>query len=213
MATPKKNDTVKAFTTWLSKHYRTEWEIACNTNSNRGKVYDQHELNAMFDRYGENADGCSKAVHKLKYLVVKRHQYHGYIPELRNAKATGNQLIDEINCWMEFKDSPESDLLCPVLKYFTSKSDKVSATSETMQENVVIVAQKAVAVGNAKAMCRKAYELNGYKGETPDERYAKLERLSDSKNWRDALWNGGNSGVIYDYRTNRYKAVFIDYAL
>lgn len=213
MATPKKNENVKAFTKYLSKHNRPEWAIAVNTNPNRDKVYDQHELNAMFDRYGENVDGCSKAVHKLQYIVVKRHQYNGYIPEIRNSRGTGNQLIDEINCWLAYWDKPESDLLCPVLKYFTSKSDKVSATSETMQENVVIVAQKAVAVGNAKAMCRKAWELNGYKGEDPDERFAKLRKLSDENNWRDALYNGGNSGVIYDYRTNRYKAVFIDYAL
>lgn len=217
MATMKKNDSVKAFTRMLSKRSRKEWEMACNTNSNRGKVYDQWELLKMFARDSWSADhGATKTVHCLDYIVVKRHQTGGYLPELRNRKATGNQLIDEINCWAEFAHAPEGDLLCPVLKWFTSKSDQVSATSETMQRNVVIIAQKAVKVGTASAMCRKAEEMNrehGYKGESAASRYRKLEALSESQNWRDALYNGGNSGVIFDYNRNCYKAVFIDYAL
>lgn len=216
MATFKKTTSVKAFTTWLSKNCRGEWEMACNTNPNRGKVYDQAELHEMFSRYSGDDNGATKVCHILEYIVVKRHMPGGYIPELRNVKATGNQLIDEINCYGEFLDSPEADLLCPVLKYFTSKSDQVTATSETMQRNVVIIAQKAVKVGNAERMCRKAEEMNhehGFRGEDANSRYAKLEALSESKNWRDALYNGGNSGVIFDYAKGCYKAVFIDYAL
>ena len=211
MATPKKNDSVKAFTKWLSKLFRNEWEIACNTNHNRGKVYDQWEINQMFDRYGENSNGASKAVHLLDNIVIKRHQYNGYMPH--DAGSTGNQLIDEINCWLKYWDKPEADLLCPVLKYFTSKSDKVTATSNTMQENVVIIAQKAVKVGTAWEMCKKAYEMNGCRGETPEVRYEKLKAMSRKNHWRDAVHNGGNSGVIYDYHKGYYKAVFIDYAL
>lgn len=216
MAHIKKNEIVKAFSRYLSKANRKEWEMAFNTNPNRGKVYDQWELLKMFSRDSGDGHGATKTCHILDDIVVKRHQTHGYLPELRNTKATGNQLIDEINCWVEFVDSPEADLLCPVLKYFTSKSDQVSATSETMQRNVVIIAQKAVKVGSAERMCRKAEEMNrehGYKGESAHRRYAKLEALSDSKNWRDALYNAGNSGVIFDYSKNCYKAVFIDYAL
>ena len=216
MATIKKNDSVKAFTRMLSKRNRKEWEIACNTNSQRGKVYDQWELLRMFDRDDGDGHGATKTVHVLDHIVVKRHQSGGYLPELRNAKATGNQLIDEINCWVEFADSPESDLLCPVLKWFTSKSDQVEATSETMQRNVLIIAQKAVKIGDADYACRKAEQLNrehGYHGESAASRYRKLEKLSNSKNWRDALYNPGNSGLIFDYHRNCYKAVFIDYAL
>ena len=216
MATIKKNDNVKAFTRWLSKNYRTEWEMACNTNPNRGKVYDQWEFLNMFDRYGDNSDGCSKAVHLLQYIVVKRHQKHGYMPECRNKWATGNQLIDEINCWNRFADEKESDLLCPVLKYFTSKSDKVGACSETMKHNVVIIAQRAVYVSDAASCCRKAERMNaekGLHGESAHSRLSKLQALSDSQNWRDAIYNPGNSGVVYDYQKNCYKAVFIDYAL
>jgi hypothetical protein len=216
MATIKKNESMKAFSSVVCKANRTEWEIAFNTNYNRGKVYDQHELLEMFDRNRGDGYGATKTVHVLEHIVVKRHQTKGYLPELRNRKATGNQLIDEINCFKEFVNAPEGDLLCPVFKYFTSKSDKVSATSETMQHNVLIIAQKAIKVGDADYMCRKAEELNrrhGYNGESAASRYRKLEKLSESQNWRDALYNGGNSGVIFDYAKQCYKAVFIDYAL
>lgn len=216
MATINKNESVKAFSKWLSKNFRTEWEMAFNTNPNRGNVVDQNELLKMFDRYGDNADGCSKAVHLLRYIVVKRHQRGGYIPEIRNEYGTGNQLIDEINCYKRYNDKPEADLLCPIFKYFTSKSDKVEATSETMQHNVVIIAQKAVYVSDAWSCCKKAEMLNaenGFKGEDRYDRLEKMEALSESQNWRDAMRNPGNSGVIFDYSKNCYKAVFIDYAL
>lgn len=228
--TTRKNLSVKAIQSAMAKakkHDRqalVEWLIACNTNSERGEVFDQWKVNQLYGRDNWSApQGATKTCHttchngnEFKYIVVKRHQTHGYCPELRNAKATGNQLIDEINAWVEFAETETADLLCPILKYFTSKSDKVGATSETMQANVVIIAQKAVKVGSAERMCRKAEELNashGYKGERADRRLAKLQALSDSKNWRDAMRNPGNSGVIFDYHKNCYKAVFIDYAL
>lgn len=220
-----KNATAKALQSKMAKMKKIckqallEWEIACNTNNKRGRTYDQHELLHLYDRNGD-ACGATKATHlydhfgnEFKYIVIKRHQYNGYLPERRNMHATGNQLIDEINCWERYADKPESDLLCPVLKSFTSKSDKVSSTSEKMQYNVLIIAQKAVYVASAKKACLKAYEMNGCKGERPEERYEKLKKLSKENNWRDAMHNCGNSGVIFDYSTGLYKAVFIDYAL
>ena len=216
MANIKKNNSVKAFTNWLSKNARTEWAMACNTNPNRDKVYDQWELLNMFSRHYGDGEGATKVTHLLDHIVVKRHKPHGYIPEIRNARGTGNQLIDEAKFYEAVALLPEADLLCPVLKYYTSKSDKVSATSKTMQHNVIIVAQRAVKVGDADRMCRKAEEMNrehGYKGESARTRYRKLEALSESQNWRDALGNPGNSGVIFDYERKCYKAVFIDYAL
>lgn len=216
MASIKKNESVKAFTRMLSKQCRKEWEMAVNTNPNRGKVYDQWELLEMFSRNYGDGEGATKVCHLLEYIVVKRHKPWGYIPEIRNARGTGNQLIDEAKFYESVALLPEADLLCPVLKYYTSKSDKVSATSEKMQYNVVIVAQKAVKIGDADYCCKKAERLNrehGYKGESARSRYAKLEALSKSQNWRDALYNGGNSGVIFDYAQNCYKAVFVDYAL
>lgn len=216
MSIIKKSTSVKAFTLYLSKVNRTEWEMATNTNPNRGKVYDQWELMNMFDRDNGDANGATKTVHILEHIVVKRHQSGGYIPEIRNNRGTGNQLVDEAKFYEAVALLDEADLLCPVLKYFTSKSDKVTATSEKMQHNVVIIAQRAYKIGNASYACRKAEELNkanGYHGESAESRYRKLEALAKSQNWRDVLYNGGNSGVIFDYAKGCYKAVFVDYAL
>ena len=233
--TTRKNPSVKAVQAKMAseKKYnidiRYEWEISCNQNANRGRVINQSEIHEKYERgdynrYNSKNHGATKLVHlenpetgiKFKYIVVKRHMKNGYLPERRNHKSTGNQLIDEINCWLEFAETENADLLCPILKYFTSKSDKVTAKSETMQNNVVIIAQKAVYIDDAEGACRMAERMNaenGFKGEGRHERYAKLEALSKSQNWRDALYNSGNSGVIFDYAKGCYKAVFIDYAL
>ena len=233
--TSRKNPSTKALQAEMARekkyslYIQYEWEISCNTNVNRGRVISQQEIHESYERgnynrYNSKNHGATKLVHlenaetgvEFKYIVVKRHMVNGYLPERRNDKATGNQLIDEINCWVEFQETETADLLCPILKYFTSKSDKVGATSETMQNNVVIIAQKAVYVSDAESACKKAERLNhenGYTGDNAQERYEKLKKLSKSKNWRDALFNGGNSGVIFDYAKNCYKAVFIDYAL
>lgn len=226
--TTRKNLTVKALQALMAKEKKTdsnvklEWEMACNTNNQRGHVYDQHEINELYSRYSRHR-GATKACHiknhfgeEFKYIVVKRHQVGGYLPELRNDKATGNQLVDEINCWVEYAELEEADLLCPILKYFTSKSDQVTATSETMQKNVVIIAQKAIFIGDAEDACKEAERLNkmsGYEYENWEDRYNKLSKLSRKQHWRDAMFNSGNSGVIFDYNKGCYKAVFIDYAL
>ena len=233
--TSRKNLSVKALQARMAskkKHDENimlEWEMACNTNANRGHIFNQSEINALYsrDNWGSECNhGATKTCHiknhfgvDFKYIVIKRHQTNGYIDEHAfnpNTKQTGNQLIDEINCWQEFAETEKADLLCPILKYFTSKSDKVTATSEKMQQNVVIIAQKAVYVGSAARACEKAEAMNyarGLKGENADERYQKLKAMSREQGWRDAMHNGGNSGVIYDYSKNCFKAVFIDYAL
>lgn len=239
--TTRKNPTTKALQSTLAKMkknndaIRYEWEMACNTNVNRGNVYSQEYIHETYERgnyngYNRHNHGATKLVHlenaetgkAFEYIVIKRHMKHGYLPERRNNKATGNQLIDEINCWNEYAETEKADLLCPILKYFTSKSDKVTSTSEKMQYNVVIIAQKAVYVGDAKSACKKAWQLNldndlfnlnNSEYESIDERYKKLQALSNENNWRDAMYNPGNSGVIFDYSKGCYKAVFIDYAL
>jgi len=230
--TTRKNPETKAIQSAMAKakkhNHRAliEWLIACNTNSNRGMVYDQWRINELYSRDDWSCEhGATKTCHLVnhegdafKYIVIKRHKTGGYVPNVHgeHAKCTGNQLVDEINCWVEFAETEYADLLCPILKYFTSKSDKVTATSETMQNNVVIIAQKAVYVSDAYSACRKAERLNrehGYVGEDADERLQKLARMSKKQGWRDAMHNGGNSGVIFDYNKGYYKAVFIDYAL
>lgn len=232
MLTSRKNLSVKALQSRMASEKKRshrsllEWQISCNTNINRGVVYKQEQLFELYARDSYHCKhGASKTCHlynhegeEFKYIVIKRHRTNGYIPNVRHEhnKCTGNQLIDEINCWLEFEERPEADLLCPILKYFTSKSDKVSATSETMLHNVIIISQKAVYVDDARGACRKAEELNdqhGYAGEDKYTRYNKLYALSEKQGWRDAMHNGGNSGVIFDYHAGCYKAVFIDYAL
>lgn len=215
MATAKKWD----------EQAKLEWEIACNTSYQRGYVYSHDEMKELYDRYGDCCDGATKAVHKkchngkkFKYIVVKRFKPWGYIPNVffEHEKCTGNQLIDEIGCWNELSKTEWGDLLAPILKYFTSKSDKVSAISETMLENVVIISQKAVEVDDAYNCCEMAYQMNerdGLIGESVNERFHKMKELSRKMGWRDALGNSGNSGVIFDYYQNCWKAVFIDYAL
>lgn len=230
--TTRKNTTTKALQAIMAKAKKTdaqaliEWEMACNTNSQRGKVWNQSEFKELFDRDYNGAHGATKTCHlydhngnKFKYIVVKRHQTGGYIDEHAynpDTKQTGNQLVDEINCWVEFAETEYADYLCPILKYFTSKSDKVTAISEKMQENVVIIAQQAVYVSDCQHACRKAETLNNLadiKGENARDRYEKLKAFSRKQGWRDAMHNPGNTGVIFDYAQGCYKAVFIDYAL
>lgn len=228
--TTRKNATTKAIQSAMAKAKKhnpqafIEWEIACNTNSARGHIYDQSEMLNLYNQIGQH-QGASKATHTrchngnaFDYIVVKRHKKDGWMPNVHgeHAKCTGNQLVDEINCWLEFAERPEADYLCPILKYFTSKSDKVTSTSQTMQNNVVIISQKAVYVDDAQDACRYAEKMNrenGYNGTPARERFHQLEKFSTRQGWRDAMYNGGNSGVIFDYAQGCYKAVFIDYAL
>lgn len=230
--TSRKNMAVKALQAVMATGKKNndnillEWEMACNTNVNRGHIYNQSEIHELYgrDEWGARRaeQGATKTCHlrnhngkPFQYIVIKRHQTHGMIAHA-TGKQTGNQLIDEINCWLELQETAEADLLCPILKYFTSKSDKVSATSKKMQHNVVIIAQKAIYVGDASSACREAERMNkekGLRGIPAERRYNELQRLSNARGWWDAMRNPGNSGVIYDYNLNCYKAVFIDYAL
>jgi hypothetical protein len=222
--TTRKNATVKALQSYLAKAKKTdklamlEWLIACNTNNERGHVYDQHEIKVLYPNNDWRCDeGASKLVHttahtgeRFAHICIKRHKYDGWVDN-------GNQLIAEIECWNELAETKDADYLCPILKYFTSKSDKVEETSKTMVRNVIIIAQLAVYVSNAKGACKWAEDMNrahGYKGESAEDRYNGLKDLARRRRWWDACREmGGNAGVIFDYSKNCYKAVFIDYAL
>ena len=227
--TTRNNPFTKAHQTFLasvkndSDLFAYEYGLAHNTNKNRGYVGNHADILAQYANDGWSLDcGASKVCHVKRYdgtpfqtIVIKRHKDGGHIFGA-NGKSTGNQLIDEINCWNELAETEYADILCPILRYFTSKSDKVDATSDTMQRNVVIIAQKALHVGRSDRMCEKAEELNrlhGLQGESAQMRLVRMRALANARHWWDVMRNPGNCGVIFDYSKKCYKAVFIDYAL
>ena len=130
----------------------------------------------------------------------------------------GNQLDKEISCYEEIArtDKEGLNLICPILKYFRTKSDHNTPTSEKAFDNIVIIAQKAEFVGAYDEACYWAEAENnakGYIGESAQSRMDKIELFSRRMKWRDVLNNEGNCGVIFNYAKNCYEAVIIDYAL
>lgn len=230
--TKRTNPAVKAIQTAMSKeatkgskHARYEHNLSCYTAkddpSRPGRHnYTQEEVKADYSRRFGGHCGATKRTHtchpdgwEFTYVVVKRYKSGGWD---FNGEGSGNQLIDEINCWNRLAETPDSDFLCPILKYFTSKSDKVEALDDKMKDNVVIIAQKAVWVDDLEGACREAERMNareGFWGCPAEERMANLKDMAKRMGWRDVEWNPGNSGVIFDYAQGCYKAVFIDYAL
>lgn len=236
--TNKRNETVKALMAMMAKEKKydentlLEWEIACNTNNKRGKVFNQSKLKELYSNEWEIIfrkegvkTGASKIVHTynhedepFNHIVIKRHQIGGYIDEHEydDTPMTGNQLIDEILTWEMYCDKEESDFFCPVLKSFTSKSDKVNPTSFKAQDNVIIISQKATNIGDAWDACEAAESKNieeGYYGTPASVRFDHMEEISDRLGWRDVIRNPANAGVIFDYSQRCYKAVFVDYGL
>lgn len=233
MFTSRKNPSVKAIQSAMSakatkgsKTARIEHNLSSYTAkddpSRPGRHnYSHEEFQDMFSRRHGGHCGATKRTHtehpdgwEFEFIVVKRYKWHGH--EFWG-EGCGNQLIDEIECWNRMAETPDADCLCPILKYFTCKSDKVKPLADKMKERVVIIAQKAVYVSDLADACREADNLNRkhgkYSGTTPWEREEKLLELANRMGWRDVRYNPGNSGVIFDYAANCYKAVFIDYAL
>lgn len=219
------NETLKAFQTFLSNEAskgnaqaRYEHNLSCysakDDPSRPGRHnFSQEEICERFSRRYGGSCGATKRTHVLDYIVVKRYKWNGH--EFWG-EGCGNQLIDEINCWNRLASTPEADCLCPILKYFTCKSDKVKPLADKMKERVVIIAQKAVSVSNMHEACKDAERRNraeGYRGTPARVREEQLDNMARKMGWRDVKWNSGNSGVIFDHSKNCYKAVFIDYAL
>lgn len=181
---------------------------------------DSVTINSIFSRRRGGHTGATKRTHthhpdgwEMRFFVVKRYRHDGWD---FNGEGCGNQLIDEINCWVKLSDTADADFLCPIFKYETAKSDKCRSLSETMKDRVCIIAQKAVWVDDLYGACREAERRNrenGYHGISANSRVAQLEDMARRMGWRDVKHNPGNSGVIFDYAQGCYKAVFIDYAL
>lgn len=226
MAQAKVNATVKALKAHMASEKKfdiqtkSEYDKAFCVSRTRGDVWTGERFANTFTRvldYDKHENGATKVCHlsdengnAFKYIVVKRMRDDALM-------GLGNQLVAEIRTWQKLADTEYGDALCPVLKYNMERSDKAyDHMSDKGQDRAVIVAQRAVYVSSAKRACLRAELLNdrnGYIGQSADERYNYLSKVSKDMRWWDALGNGGNSGVIFDYSKNCYKAVFIDYAL
>lgn len=224
MLTSRKNASVKALQSVLNSekdiNEKSMFEYKASTNNTRIGTIDQSEIKELYTRKVTRKVHCgaTKLTHVLfhkddsefKHIVIKRFKENGFDIDGKN------QLVSEIKAWQKYELTPDADFLCPIMKFFMSKSDKVDENSDTMKENVIIIAQKACYVQNARRACEKAEELNeefGYDGTDAETRYNQLKDFSRMNGWWDAVNNGGNSGVIFDYAQGCYKAVFIDYAL
>ena len=233
-----KNEAMKAFTNYvndkkeMSKANFAQWEMFCNTKPATTKepyrkVWGQGELIKLYRKLEKELAWFEKHEGASKITFTKFPNGIGLdgvdIPDFvvkilkRDAwMARGNQIVREINCFEELLRTGKDDCVCPIYKYFTCKSDKVNEYSEKVVEKCMIIAQKATDIGDARTACKKAEELNrknGYRGESAEARYEKMDALAKEMHWWDAMKNPGNSGVIFDRYRNCYKAVFIDYAL
>lgn len=194
----------------IKNHSRYEWELAINTNNQRGKVYSQTELLKMFPNDNGDDSGASKTCYILDNIVIKRQKQNscGYF---------GNQVANEINCFVNADEKLRS-VLCPILAYYKVKSDKVNDDDKKAYEKYLIISQKAVYVNDFETCCQKAFDLNIQKGyynifKDWETMYNALAKILKTNNINDWQGHGGNSGVIFDYENNCYKAVLIDYGL
>lgn len=225
-----KNATVKALQSHLAgiKKIDTraarEWSMTFNTKGPtaeepcRPKVYGQTEAKRDFDRWGQHC-GASKAVHTIdstgeafQYICIKRIKRGAWLPD----EGSGNQLHDEVEAWERFANTAEADYLCPCLKSFETKSDHNNPRTAKALDNIVVIAQKAITVCVLSEACRQAEVMNkrgGYVFIPAKEREESMLTFAHKMGWWDVRNNAGNSGVIFDYDKNCFKAVFIDYAL
>lgn len=225
-----KNATVKALQSHLvgmkkvDERAAREWAMTFNTKGPtmeepcRPKVYGQTEAKRDFNRYGQHC-GASKAVHTIdcngeafKYICIKRIKRGAWLPD----EGSGNQLHDEVEAWERFANTAEADYLCPCLKSFETKSDHNNPRTLKALDNIVVIAQKAEDVCVLSEACRKAEAMNkrdGYNFVSARVREAEMVDFAAKMGWWDVRNNGGNSGIIFDFAKNQWKAVFIDYAL
>lgn len=182
------------------------------------------EIEAIFSRVWGDAEGASKVVHlyhpdgtPFKYVCVKRDKKYGTV---FTGFGSGIQNVNEIKAWEALAGTPDADCLCPIFKYFMPKSDRAGV--EKTRQRVTIICQKAVYISSLADCCKEAERRNRMDGKTyveeAWERQAKIEKLCRRMGWHDIIGRGmggggRNCGVIYDYHSDRYKAVIVDYAL
>jgi hypothetical protein len=206
--------------------HREEYGIAFQTNKNRGYYYSQETLLNLYNENNYDANGASKMTYlhsaengfNFHYIVIKRMRKDFYPASmLRGDNPNNNQCAEELKMFLtlEKENSIYFDLLNPILRYDTVKSDHNNSEGKKALEKTLLVCLKAFDIGDWEDACRSAEDLNranGLKGESYISRYAKGKEFANTFNLADIVYNTGNSGVIYDAVNNCYKAVFIDYA-
>ena len=206
--------------------HREEYGIAFQTNKNRGFYYSQEKLLSLYNENNYDAHGCSKMTYlhsaengfSFKHIVIKRMR-KDFVPayRLRGDNPNNNQCAEELKMFLtlEKEESKYFDLLNPILRYDTVKSDHNDTEGKKALEKTLLVCLKAFDISDWEDACKRAEELNnmyGLKGESYSSRYYKGEDFAYTYNLDDVICNRKNSGVIYDPIKNCYKAVFIDYA-
>ena len=233
-----KNATVKAIISYLDFMRKNEQlsdyerniyleQYKMVSSNMRVGVYGHKEMKQRFSRDPRLADGNGATkvthLHNWEYdsigQLVKTFEFTDIVVKrvkTNLVKFFGNQALKEIECFEKYYDTELIDYVCPILKYFTSKSDKVTEMSETMLNNVVIISQKAVFIGDIEDACNKAEHLNYINnliGTDAFTREKELVAMAKKFNIHDVIGHDGNSGVVYDYNKKCYKAVFVDYGL
>lgn len=209
-----KKASVKAFKSMLNKTNHQEWGIAFNSNPKRKDYYNGEYIRNTFFRisqndasYGNNR-GATKNAHLLNHLCILRYMLDGV------NFGNGNQMINQIEMYKKATDA-EKDIFAPIFRYGMQRGDKATAFSDSMLNELYIVTQKAVDKGDLYRMCQRAEELNRqhncWTGKHADVRYNEIMDILRKYRIRDVDGHDDNSGVIFDYAMNCYKAVVLDY--
>ena len=205
--------------------YRSEYGMIYQTNKNRGFYYSQEALLNLYNENNFDDNGCSKMVFlhnaetkkNFKYIVIKRMRTDFVEGKyLRGNNNNNNQVADELKMFLELEKTENKffNLLNPILRYDTVKSDHNDSESKKSLQKYIIICQKATDIGNWQHACKRAKLLN-QKANLIDKfpyQYNKGLEFAEAYNMQDIIYNIGNSGVIFDIINNCYKAVFIDYA-
>lgn len=206
--------------------HREEYGIAYQTNKNRGFYYSQEKLLSLYNENNYDDNGASKMTYlhsaengfTFEYIVIKRMRKDFYPASmLRGDNPNNNQCAEELKMFLtlEKENSIYFDLLNPILRYDTVKSDHNNSEGKKALEKTLLVVYKAQYISDFYDACKKAEILNckyGFIGEEYEKRYNKGKEFAKAFDLADIIYNTGNSGVIFDPVNHCYKAVFIDYA-
>lgn len=213
----EKRAQIQAFKAHLSKTDSIQWGLAFNSNPQRDGYTSGADLRAAFPRkssselgcYGDNR-GATKHGYQDGELFILRYMLDG-------AQFRHNQFIAQIKLYQRVKDTPDAEYFAPIFRFGMARGDKNAEYSPRMLEELYIVTQCAKYKGDVAYCINKAHELNidggFYEAQLPQVRYSKMLEICAKYGLRDVVDHPDNSGVIFDYSENCYKAVILDYGL